>query len=261
LSRHSRRDSGRVNNSDLDAPHHWPPPSPSCSVESAKAGVEVAPRNSPRLGRRLAARCVERSGVQPTFQRTSTRASRHLPSAGLVRARRVGASWRFTRFGSPRSAVSRLVVPSPRANQLSSDAPFKPLPAGPHERHRHSATRSAFSRRGVPASRKPPVGLCNQREDRAHPRSGPFPRTRRVSTDAWPSKACGRQSAGYPVGSRAPALPVAPTRPSFGTRHERPARNRRRAPLSDSVAADCPERHRLTSCPEARLLPAARTAK
>ena len=70
------------------------------------------------------------------------------------------------------------------------------------------------------------------------------PRTSVLSAGAGHRRPSGRQSTGYPAGSRAPALPVAPTRPSFGTRHERPARNRRRAPLSDGVAADCPERHR-----------------
>jgi hypothetical protein len=95
-----------------------------------------------------------------------------------------------------------------------------------------------------------------------HTRERPVtPRAGVLSADGWPSKACGRQSTGYPAGSRAPALPVAPTRPSFGTRHERPARNRRRAPLSDGVATDCPERHWPTARPKVRLRPTARTVR
>jgi hypothetical protein len=45
------------------------------------------------------------------------------------------------------------------------------------------------------------------------------------SAERWPFEGRGRQSTGYPAGSRAPALPIALTRPSFGTRHERPTRS------------------------------------
>jgi hypothetical protein len=48
---------------------------------------------------------------------------------------------------------------------------------------------------GFRRSRKPPVDVCNQREDRAHPGAARFPRTRRVSTDADHRR---------PAGGRAP---------------------------------------------------------
>jgi hypothetical protein len=140
--------------------------------------------------------------------------------------------------------------------------PSESLSAGPHERFRHSTTRSAFcptrSFRRTESSAS--TSATNVKVE--HTRERPVtPRTDVLSAGARPSKACGRQSTGYPVGSRASALPVAPTRPSFGTRHERPARNRRRAPKSDGVAAECPERHRLAARPKARLRPAARTVR
>jgi len=91
------------------------------------------------------------SGVQPTFQRTSTRASRRLPSSGLSPGLgECRVSWRFTRFGSPRFArgcgvLSRLRVRTGFPLTLPSEPPT----AGPHERYRHSTTRSAFHRRGA----------------------------------------------------------------------------------------------------------------
>jgi hypothetical protein len=82
LSRRSRRDSGRVNNSDRDAPHLCPRPSPSCSVESTRPEWRSL-RNSPQPRGVFVTRYGRSSGVQPTFQRTSTRASHGLPSSGF----------------------------------------------------------------------------------------------------------------------------------------------------------------------------------
>jgi hypothetical protein len=95
-----------------------------------------------------------------------------------------------------------------------------------------------------------------------HTRERPVtPRAGVLSADGWPSKACGRQSTGYPAGSRAPALPVTPTRPSFGTRHERPAR----IEVGTLVGLrDRPKTRRglqRAPCPKARLRPAARTVR
>jgi hypothetical protein len=66
--------------------------------------------------------------------------------------------------------------------------------------------------------------FCNRREARAHPRATRLPARRRVQRRRLAIEGRGRQSTGYPAGSRAPALPIALTRPSFGTRRERPAR-------------------------------------
>lgn len=107
--------------------------------------------------------------------------------------------------------------PTLRENRLSSDAPSGPLPAEPHERCRPFTIQSAFRRRAAPTNREPCADFCNQREDRAHPRTARIPaRRRRAPAPAIEGR--GRRSTGYPAGSRAPAPPVAPTRPSFGSK-------------------------------------------
>jgi hypothetical protein len=80
-------------------------------------------------------------------------------------------------------------------------------------------TRSAFCLRTIfsanredrPSTSATDVKVEHTRERLVTPRAGV------LSAVVWPAKACGRQSTGYPAGSRAPALPVTYTRPSFGT--------------------------------------------
>jgi hypothetical protein len=85
------------------------------------------------------------------------------------------------------------------------------------------------------------------------------PRAGVLSADVWPSKACGRQSTGYPAGSRAPALPVTSTRPSFGTRHERPARIEVGTLVGRRNRSKTRRGLQRAPCPKARLRPTART--
>jgi hypothetical protein len=83
------------------------------------------------------------------------------------------------------------------------------------------ATRSPVSPKPRPrrkrADQAPLIDFCNRREGRAHPGATRFPAASVFSTRAMAIEGRGRQRTGYPAGSRAPALPVASTRPSFGT--------------------------------------------
>jgi hypothetical protein len=115
-----------------------------------EAGVEVARKFTPVRGRfRHEMRRI--SGVQPTFQRTSTRASHGLPNSGFSpRLGECRVSWRFTRFGSPGFVRGGGVLFRLRVRTgFPLTLPSEPLPAGPHERCRHFTTRSAFRRRAA----------------------------------------------------------------------------------------------------------------
>jgi hypothetical protein len=93
-----------------------------------------------------------------------------------------------------------------------------------------------------------------------HTRSGSLPRPPALITRAVDHRRPRAAGTGYPAGSRAPALPVASTRPSFGVSREA-CSNRRRAPLSDNGSVDEPGEAATAPCPKARLRPAARTVR
>jgi len=127
------------------APDHRP--SPTRSVESAQPGW-LPFRGPLRLGERL------RHEMRRTFRRTNPLFKERAPELHV--AFRASRSFhpetrRVSRFMALHSlritevrGVSRRFAPTPRANRLSFDAPFESLPAGPHERFRHSTIRSAF---------------------------------------------------------------------------------------------------------------------
>jgi hypothetical protein len=148
---------------------------------------------------------------------------------------------------------SRRFAPTPRASRLSFDTPFSNrfLP----DRMNGSGT----PRFGAPSITE--SDLCNRREGRAHPRATRHPARRRVQRRRLAIEGRGRQSTGYPAGSRAPALPVALTRPSFGTRRERPARIEADTLVGQRSGRKTRRGSGSLRCPEARLRPAARTVR
>lgn len=202
------------------------------------------------------------SGVQPTFQRTSTRASRRLSSAGFRRGSTSVALHDASLASDRRSVRScRRIVPTPRENRLSSDAPFEPLPAGPHERFgvpRPGAPFTAERLPEIPGS-CPSASATNVKIEHTRERLV-SPRTRRVSTDAAieGQRAAKHRLPGWKSSSR---FAGGSDRPSFGTRHERPARIGDGHLCRTARRPICPERHRPAARPKARLRPAARTVR
>jgi len=111
------------------------------------------------------------------------------------------------------------------------------------------------------ADQTPLIDFCNRREDRAHPGATRYPVRRRVERERLAIEGRGRQGTGYPAGSRAPALPVASTRPSFDAKRERPARTEAGTLVGRESGRKPGEVPALLPCPKARLRPAARTVR
>jgi hypothetical protein len=180
---------------------------------------------------------VDLQAYNPLFQRTSTRAPRRLSvqraftrepanvafhdassASDRLSARRGGVLLRLcSRTGFPLTLHSDRFPPD-RMNGFGLRRPRAPSIAnGFSGEPEGQSTTSATD-----------VKVEHTRERLVTPRAGV------LSADGWPSKACGRQSTGYPAGSRAPALPVTSTRPSFGTSAREACSNRSWAPLSGS---------------------------
>jgi hypothetical protein len=163
--------------------------------------------------------------MRRTFRRTTHFSKNEHPSStslsGLMGFSPGGpgecrASWRFTRFGSPKFAGGVGVLLRLRART-----------GFPLTLHSNRFRPDRMNGSGTPRFGAPSItesDFCNRREARAHPRATRLPARRRVQRRRLAIEGRGRQSTGYPAGSRAPALPIASTRPSFGTRRERPAR-------------------------------------
>jgi hypothetical protein len=235
----------------LGPAHQQSPPSPSRSVESSRPGQRSRRKATLDEGSVSSRDAPNFRANNPLFkERAPGLHVAYRPSGLSPGGRRVS---RFMAFHSLRIAcvhvVRRYVAPTPRANRLSSDAPFEPLPTGPHERYRlrrpgapsvvrrYRSRETSFlarARSAVPAwgDHDESEGTRYRSTTSAtdvkieHTRERPVTPRASVETEALANEGCGRQSTGYPAGSRAPALPVALIRPSFGTRLERPARDR-----------------------------------
>jgi len=187
------------------------------------------------------------------FQRTSTRAPRRLSvlrafTRGPANVAFHGASSASDRLSARRGGVLlRLCSRTGFPLTLHSDR-FPPdrMNGSGLRRPRAPSIVNGFSGEpeGQSTTSATDVKVEHTRERPVTPRAGD------LSADGWPSKACGRQSTGYPAGSLAPALPVTSTRPSFGTNAREACSSREWAPLSDNRAAENPERAPARSVPQ-----------
>jgi hypothetical protein len=124
LSRRSRRDSGRVNNSDRDAPHLCPRPhrrAPSRARGRSGGRFEIHPNQGASSSRDTAVL----QAYNPLFKERAPELHMVYRAPGFCRG---SASVAFMALHSLRitrvCAGRRRVVPTPRANRLSSDAPI-----------------------------------------------------------------------------------------------------------------------------------------
>ena len=274
--------------SNPDAPHQTLRPHRPRSVENARAGTKFAANDA--LTRR-ASSPRDASNFQannPLFKERAPelhvafRPSRLSPDGRRVSRFMTLHSLRITLVRAGR----RRLTPTPRANRLSSDAPFSDRllpdrmngagigrPGAPSTAESTLFGRTSFlarTRRLVSpkprpgrkrADQAPLIDFCNRREGRAHPRAARYPaRPASFTTGGWPAKATGgrHRLPGWESSSRAAGhLDPTKRRP----KGERPARSESGHPCRAADRKSILERGATDPRPEARLRPAARTVR